>query len=74
MNKLLVLMSLVLFVSCNHNNTSIKDTKGVEIIDNVRHFSFEGHKYIKFSEGEGSNSPTSGVVHDPNCWCQTKHK
>ena len=75
MNKLLILATifllsilttLVLSISnANANNTPVEDTKGVEIFDNVKHFSFEGHKYIKFSDGN-----LCGVVHDPKCGCK----
>lgn len=74
MNKLLILATifltfiltaLILSISNAKGDIPIKDTKGVEIFDNVKHFSFEGHKYIKFSDGN-----LCGVVHDPKCGCK----
>ena len=74
MNKLLILATifltfiltaLILSISNAKGDIPIKDTKGVEIFDNVKPFSFEGHKYIKFSDGN-----LCGVVHDPKCGCK----
>ena len=33
----------------------------------VYRYEYDGHKYILFGDAEGSN----GVVHDPDCPCQT---
>lgn len=74
MNKLLILATifltfiltaLILSISNAKGDIPIKDTKGVGIFDNVKYFSFEGHKYIKFSDGN-----LCGVVHDPKCGCK----
>ena len=71
MKHILILVVAMLFVSCD---------KGTKIIirndvpfDKVEHFSYRGHKYIKFSKYEGWQHGICGVVHDPNCKCN-KHK
>lgn len=30
-------------------------------------FEYDGHKYIKFGYGEGSNIGSIAIVHDPDC-------
>lgn len=35
----------------------------------VRHFEYEGHKYISFEHGYGK-AATKGIVHDPDCHCK----
>lgn len=71
MKQILMLVAAILFVSCD---------KGTEFIirndvpfDKVEHFSYSGHKYIKFSKSEDFENGICGVVHDPNCKCNN-HK
>ena len=35
----------------------------------IRHFEYEGHKYISFEHGYGQEA-TRGIVHDPDCHCK----
>jgi hypothetical protein len=65
MKHILMLAAAILFVSCD---------KGTKIIirndvpfDKVEHFSYRGHKYIKFSKYEDWQNGICGIVHDPNC-------
>ena len=51
--------------SCDFATVDTKIEQGVlEEFDRVTHFTYKGHKYIKFEKPY-----KIGVVHDPNCPC-----
>ena len=37
--------------------------------DRVTHFTYKGHKYIKFEHSFPAREAAVGIVHDPNCHC-----
>lgn len=66
MKKLFLLFALIVMYSCGPATINNKTEQGIlEEFDRVTHFTYKGHKYIKF---EISNT-RMGIVHDPNCHC-----
>ena len=70
---LFLLFALVAMCSCGparietgHNEHSI-----LEKFDVVRHFEYKGHKYISFETHIYTNFARMGIVHDPNCSCNS---
>ena len=69
MKKLFLLFALVALCSCGPATINNKTEQGIlDHFDKVIHFTYKGHKYIKFEETYG-NASVGGVVHDPDCWC-----
>ena len=68
MNKyILIAAASILFASCGVSN-NVSDPYQ----NNPIHFTYNGHRYIYFSYGDGSNA-TGGTVHDPDCPCFKKY-
>ena len=56
--------------SCGPATINSKTEQGIlEEFDRVTHFTYKGHKYIKFEIGPMTNYARMGIVHDPNCPC-----
>lgn len=53
-------------IETGHNEQSIL-TK----FDRVRHFEYKGHKYIQFEVGPWAKQARMGIVHDPDCPCNS---
>ena len=53
-------------IETGHNEHSIL-TK----FDHVRHFEYKGHKYIQFEVGPWAKQARMGIVHDPDCSCNS---
>lgn len=73
MKKLLLLISLVVTICSCEPSTAIvtnqKQEAAMSYFQTIRHFEYEGHKYISFEHGY-SKSATRGIVHDPDCHCE----
>ena len=70
---LFLLIALVAMCSCGparvetgHNEPSI-----LEKFDVVRHFEYKGHKYIQFAKTFPASQSNMGIVHDPDCPCNS---
>ena len=70
---LFLLIALVAMCSCGpakvevgHNEHSI-----LEKFDVVRHFEYKGHKYIQFAKTFPASQSNMGIVHDPDCPCNS---
>ena len=70
---LFLLFALVAMCSCGparieteHNEHSI-----LEKFDVVRHFEYKGHKYIQFARTFPASQSSMGIVHDPDCSCNS---
>ena len=72
MKKLLLLLGLLVTIcSCEPSEAIVINQKqevAVSYFNTVRHFEYEGHKYISFEQGYGK-AATKGIVHDPDCHC-----
>lgn len=56
--------------SCGPATINNKTEQGIlEEFDRVTHFTYKGHKYIKFEISPMMNNARMGIVHDPNCHC-----
>lgn len=63
---------LVCLSSCEPQEAIIKQQKqetSLKYFQTIRHFEYEGHKYISFEHGRGREA-TRGIVHDPDCHCE----
>ena len=73
MKKLLLLLGILAIIcSCEPSEaivTKQKQEVAMSYFRTVRHFEYEGHKYISFEHGYG-DSRTQGIVHDPDCHCK----
>ena len=73
MKKLFLLIGLlVCLCSCEPQEAIIKQQKqetSLRYFQTIRHFEYEGHKYISFEHGYGK-AATKGIVHDPDCHCE----
>ena len=73
MKKLLLLLGLLVTIcSCEPSTANVINQKqevAVSYFNTVRHFEYEGHKYISFEQGYGKTA-TKGIVHDPDCYCK----
>lgn len=73
MKKLFLLLSLVVTIcSCDPSETIVTNQEqevAMRRFRIIRHFEYEGHKYISFECGYSTTS-TMGVVHDPDCHCK----
>ena len=70
---LFLLFALAAMCSCGparvetgHNEPSI-----LEKFDVVRHFEYKGHKYIQFARTFPASQSSMGIVHDPDCSCNS---
>jgi hypothetical protein len=72
MKKLFLLFGLLICLcSCEQQEAMIKQQKQETVtkyFNTIRHFEYDGHKYISFEQGY-SKAATRGVVHDPDCHC-----
>ena len=63
---------LVTICSCEPSEAIVTNQKQevtMSYFHTIRHFEYEGHKYISFEQGYG-RSATKGIVHDPDCHCE----
>lgn len=69
MRKLFYLFALIAVIcSCSPATINNESEQGIlEEFDEVTHFTYKGHKYIKFEKPY-----KIGIVHDPNCDCHNK--
>ena len=68
MRKLFVLFALVAMYSCGPATIKNKTEQDIfEEYDRIVHFTYKGHKYIKFEKPY-----RMGIVHDPDCACHNK--
>ena len=74
MKKLLLLLGLLVTIcSCEPSEAIVTNQKqevAIRCFQTIRHFEYEGHKYISFERGHTSSSATMGIVHDPDCYCK----
>lgn len=70
------IIEVVCFCDNTNKDINIKDSKEQQVTNTntsnistlrVKTFSYNKHKYIKFTSGK-----ESGYVHDPDCPCQNK--
>lgn len=70
MKKLFLLFALVAMYSCGPATINNKTEQGILTeFDKVTHFTYKGHKYIKFEISPWASTARLGIVHDPNCEC-----
>jgi hypothetical protein len=73
MKKLLLLLGLLVTICSCERSTAIvtnqKQEAAMSYFHTVRHFEYEGHKYISFEHGYAREA-TRGIVHDPDCYCK----
>ena len=73
MKKLLLLLGLLVTIcSCEPSEAIVTNQKqevAMRRFQTIRHFEYEGHRYISFECGYTSSS-TMGIVHDPDCYCK----
>lgn len=73
MKKLLLLLGLLVTIcSCEPPQAIVTNQKqevAMNYFQIIRHFEYEGHKYISFEHGYGQDA-TKGIVHDPDCHCE----
>lgn len=69
MRKLFYLFALIaVMCSCGPATINNESEQGIlEEFDEVTHFTYKGHKYIKFEKPYKMS-----IVHDPNCDCHNK--
>lgn len=76
MKKLFYLLILIaLLSSCKAKPARIVERTEQEMLtrfDLVRHYEYQGHKYISFQYSPSAYKSFMGVVHDPNCPCYNK--
>ena len=53
-------------VEIGHNEHSI-----MKEFDRIRHFEYKGHKYISFETHIYTDFARMGIVHDPDCSCNS---
>ena len=53
-------------VETGHNEHSI-----MKEFDRIRHFEYKGHKYISFETHIYTDFARMGIVHDPDCSCNS---
>lgn len=74
MKKLLLLLGLLVTIcSCEPSEAIVTNQKqevAMRRFQTIRHFEYEGHRYISFECGHTSSSSTMGIVHDPDCYCK----
>lgn len=74
MKKLLLLLSLLVIICSCEPSTAIVTNQKQEVamryFQTIKHFEYEGHKYISFGRRHTSSSSTMGIVHDPDCHCK----
>lgn len=58
-------MATIFCVSCETETGTLSTAD--DIFSNISHFEYNNHKYIYFS----SYRSRAGVVHDPDCQCNT---
>ena len=72
---LFLLFALVAMSSCEPRPAKIVERTEEEMIikmDIIRHFEYQGHKYISFQYSPTTTQSFMGVVHDPECTCHSK--
>lgn len=73
MKKLLLLLGVLVTICSCVPSTAIVTNQEQEVtmsyFRTIRHFEYEGHKYISFEHGYGQEA-TKGIVHDPDCYCK----
>ena len=74
MKKLLLLLGLLVTIcSCEPSEAIVTNQKqevAMNYFQTIRHFEYEGHKYISFERGHTSSTSTMGIVHNPDCHCK----
>lgn len=69
---LFLLFALVAMSSCEPRPAKIVERTEEEMIikmDIIRHFEYQGHKYISFQYSPTTTQSFMGIVHDPDCLC-----
>lgn len=69
---LFLLFALVAISSCEPRPAKIVERTEEEMIikmDIIRHFEYQGHKYISFQYSPTTTQSFMGIVHDPDCLC-----
>jgi hypothetical protein len=69
---LFLLFALVAMSSCEPRPARIVERTEEEMIikmDIIRHFEYQGHKYISFQYSPTTTQSFMGIVHDPDCLC-----
>ena len=77
MEKFLILLALLALVGCKPKPARVVERTEEEVLirfDLVRHFEYQGHKYISFQYSPSAYKSFMGVVHDPNCLCKDLNK
>lgn len=73
MKKLLLLLTLLVTIcSCEDSPAKVTNQEqevAMNYFQTIRHFDYEGHKYISFEHGY-SQEASRGIVHDPDCPCK----
>lgn len=69
-----LLFALVAMCSCNPTNRPAKIVQRTEEeiitkMDIIRHFEYQGHKYISFQYSPTPQQSYMGIVHNPDCYC-----
>ena len=69
---LFLIFALVAMSSCEPRPAKIVERTEEEMIikmDIIRHFEYQGHKYISFQYSPTTTQSFMGIVHDPDCLC-----
>ena len=69
---LFLLFALVAMSSCEPRPARIVERTEEEMIikmDIIRHFEYQGHKYISFQYSPTTTQSFMCIVHDPDCLC-----
>jgi hypothetical protein len=69
---LFLLIALIAMCSCEPRPARIVERTEEEMIikmDIIRHFEYQGHKYISFQYSPTTTQSFMGIVHDPDCLC-----
>lgn len=77
MKKLLILLALSTLAGCKPKPAKVVERTEEEVLirfDLVRHFEYQGHKYISFQYSPSAYKSFMGVVHDPDCLCKDLNK
>lgn len=73
MKKLFYFLTLLLVMcSCEPKPARVVQRTEEEMLirfDVIRHFEYQGHKYISFQYAPNAYKSFMGVVHDPECLC-----
>ena len=76
MKKFLLVALVLCCISCENNQTEVRylgkeSPKDIIPFDRITHFEYKGHKYIQFEVGPWAKQARMGIVHDPDCPCNS---